>query len=120
MHDWGDMLVHAGFAEPIMDMERITLTFATPQRLLQELRGLGRNLHPQRFAALRGRNWRARLEQALAQRLADAGADGQLALTFEIIYGHAFRPVARPRVEARTEISLDTMREMTRRRPASP
>ncbi|MBP6753466.1 MAG: biotin synthase, partial [Alicycliphilus sp.] len=48
MHDWGDMLVHAGFAEPIMDMERITLTFATPQRLLQELRGLGRNLHPQR------------------------------------------------------------------------
>lgn len=30
MHDWGDMLVHAGFAEPVMDMERITLTFATP------------------------------------------------------------------------------------------
>lgn len=49
MHDWGDMLVHSGFAEPVMDMERITLTFATPQRLLQELRELGRNLHPGRF-----------------------------------------------------------------------
>lgn len=46
MHDWGDMLVHSGFAEPVMDMERITLTFATPQRLLQELRELGRNFHP--------------------------------------------------------------------------
>ena len=27
MHDWGDMLVHAGFAEPVMDMERIVLTW---------------------------------------------------------------------------------------------
>ena len=53
MHDWGDMLVQAGFAEPVMDMERIRLTFATPQRLLQELAELGCNLHPGRFAALK-------------------------------------------------------------------
>lgn len=112
MHDWGDMLVHAGFAEPIMDMERITLTFATPQRLLQELRGLGRNLHPRRFAALRGRNWRARLEQALAQRLADPRHGGQLALTFEIIYGHAFKPAPRVRVEGSSAVSLQDMRSM--------
>ena len=55
MHDWGDMLVQTGFAEPVMDMERITLSFATPQRLLRELRELGANLHPERFPALRGR-----------------------------------------------------------------
>lgn len=95
MHDWGDMLAAAGFAEPVMDMERIVLTFATPARLLQELRGLGRNLHPQRFAALRGRRWRARLEQALAEHLADPRQGGQLALTFEIVYGHAFKPAPR-------------------------
>ncbi len=112
MHDWGDMLVHAGFAEPIMDMERITLTFAAPQRLLQELRGLGRNLHPGRFAALRGRNWRVRLEQALAQSLADTRNDGQLALSFEIIYGHAFKPAPRVRVEGSSAVSLQDMREM--------
>ena len=112
MHDWGDMLVHGGFAEPIMDMERITLTFATPQRLLQELRGLGRNLHPQRFGALRGRNWRAQLEQALAQRLAGARGDGQLALSFEIIYGHAFKPAPRVRVEGSSAVSLQDMRAM--------
>ena len=46
MHDWGDMLVHAGFAEPVMDMERIVLTWATPEAALAELRTLGRNLHP--------------------------------------------------------------------------
>ena len=49
MHDWGDMLVQAGFAEPVMDMERITLTYSSPESLLQELRELGRNLHMNRF-----------------------------------------------------------------------
>ena len=115
MHDWGDMLVHAGFAEPVMDMERITLTFATPERLVQELRELGCNLHPGRFGALRGRRWRERLYQALADRLADPGNGGQLALTFEIIYGHAFKPAPRVRVDARSAVSLEDMRTMLRR-----
>src|SRR3954469_25503555 len=73
MHDWGDMLVHSGFAEPVMDMERITLAFDTPERLLQELRELGANLHPGRFGALRGRGWHRRLLQALDGQL--RGAD---------------------------------------------
>ncbi|MFT4241697.1 MAG: biotin synthase [Acidovorax sp.] len=115
MHDWGDMLVHAGFAEPVMDMERITLTFATPERLLLELRELGCNLHPARFPALRGRRWRERLHQALADRLADPAHGGQLALTFEIIYGHAFKPAPRMRVSASSAVSLEDMRAMLRK-----
>jgi malonyl-CoA O-methyltransferase len=114
MHDWGDMLVQAGFAEPVMDMERIVLTFATPARLLQELRGLGRNLHPQRFPALRGRRWHANLEQALSQRLADARQGGQLALTFEIVYGHAFKPTPSVRMEGSSAVALQDMRDMLR------
>jgi malonyl-CoA O-methyltransferase len=110
MHDWGDMLVHAGFAEPVMDMERITLTFDTPGRLLRELRGLGSNLHAARFPALRGRGWRARLDEALAARLCDA--DGRLALTFEIIYGHALKPAPRLRVAEHSAVSLADMRAM--------
>jgi malonyl-CoA O-methyltransferase len=110
MHDWGDMLVHAGFAEPVMDMERITLTFDTPGRLLRELRGLGSNLHAARFPALRGRGWRARLDEALAARLRDA--DGRLALTFEIIYGHALKPAPRLRVAEHSAVSLADMRAM--------
>lgn len=112
MHDWGDMLVQAGFAEPVMDMERVTLTFATPQRLLEELRGLGCNLHPKRFAALRGRGWRNRLEQALGDQLADPNQGGQLALTFEIVYGHAFKPAPRVRVSSSSAVSLQDMRAM--------
>ncbi|WP_311222466.1 MULTISPECIES: biotin synthase [unclassified Acidovorax] len=112
MHDWGDMLVQAGFAEPVMDMERVTLTFATPRRLLEELRGLGCNLHPQRFPALRGRAWRQRLEQALADQLADPNQGCQLALTFEIVYGHAFKPAPRVRVSPNSAVSLEDMRAM--------
>ncbi|CAN7175450.1 biotin synthase [Acidovorax sp. LjRoot118] len=112
MHDWGDMLVHAGFAEPVMDMERITLTFATPERLLQELRELGCNLHPDRFGALRGRGWRERLHAALVEHLADPAQNGQLALTFEIIYGHAFKPAPRLKMSASSAVSLQDMRAM--------
>lgn len=115
MHDWGDMLVHAGFAEPVMDMERITLTFATPERLVQELRELGVNLHPDRFPSLRGRRWRDKLYQVLSERLADPGQDGQLALTFEIIYGHAFKPAPRVRVSSSSAVSLQEMRAMLRK-----
>ena len=112
MHDWGDMLVQAGFAEPVMDMERITLTFADAPRLLQELRGLGINLHPQRFPALRGRGWYQRLLQALTQRLADPTQEGRLSLTFEIVYGHAFKPAPRVPVGERSAVSLQDMRAM--------
>ena len=110
MHDWGDMLVHAGFAEPVMDMERITLTFGSPQTLLAELRGLGRNFHPQRHAGLRGRGWRTGLERAMGRALASANEPGRLQLTFEIVYGHAFKPVPRLPVAAQSQISLQDMR----------
>jgi malonyl-CoA O-methyltransferase len=110
MHDWGDMLVHTGFAEPVMDMERITLGFDTPQRLLQELRELGANLHPERFPALRGRRWRDRLHEALATHL--RGPDGKLTLTFEIIYGHALKPAPRARMGEQTAVSVADMRAM--------
>jgi malonyl-CoA O-methyltransferase len=113
MHDWGDMLVQGGFAEPVMDMERITLTFATPQRLLAELRELGANLHPQRFPALRGQRWRAALEQALDRGL--RGADGQLALTFEVVYGHALKAAPRVKVGEQSAFSVDDLRGMLQR-----
>ncbi len=110
MHDWGDMLVQAGFAEPVMDMERITLTYDSPARLLQELTELGRNFHPARFPALRGRLWRSRLEAMLAERL--RGADGRLSLTFEVNYGHALKGQRRIKVSALSSVSIADMRSM--------
>ena len=97
-----------------MDMERITLTFSSPASLLAELRGLGRNLHGQRFAGLRGRGWHAQLQRQLAERLSDPSALGRLKLQFEIIYGHAFKPQPRIAVRPQTSVSLDDFRTALR------
>jgi malonyl-CoA O-methyltransferase len=111
MHDLGDMLVHAGFADPVMDQEVLTLTWVNAKAALAELRGLGGNAHPRRTAGLRTPRWQAALERALARR---ADAQGRIALRFEVVYGHAFRPVSKATVQPETSVSLDAMREMVR------
>jgi malonyl-CoA O-methyltransferase len=117
MHDLGDMLLHAGFADPVMDQEQITLTWPTAAAALAELRGLGGNVALDRAGGLRTPRWRARLGEQL---LARCGRDGRVALDFEIVYGHAFRPAPKARLAAETSIALDDMRAMTRtRRPGT-
>ena len=116
MHDWGDMLVEAGFAEPVMDMERITLSYATAERLLSELRELGRNFSVHRFPGLRGRRWHAQLLEVL-HTLARPEEDGRLVLTFEIVYGHALKPEPRAKVQAVSQIDLQDMRLMLKKNP---
>lgn len=111
MHDIGDALLHAGFADPVMDQESLTLSWATPEALLGELRTMGNNAHSRRHAALRTPRWRQRLLDALR---AQAGADGRIALRFEIVYGHAFNTPPRVKVAERAEVSLETMRAMVR------
>jgi malonyl-CoA O-methyltransferase len=116
MHDLGDMLLHAGFADPVMDQEQITLTWPTAEAALAELRGLGGNVALARPAGLRTPGWRAHL---MAQLQAVCGRDGRVALDFEIVYGHAFRPAPRPRLTAETAVPLNDLRAMVRAgRPA--
>lgn len=115
MHDWGDMLVHNGFAEPVMDMERISLSYSGVAALLNELRSLGRNLNTARFEALRGRAWQRELERAIEQGLPRAD-DGRMLLTFEVIYGHAFKAAPRPQRGDSQSVSVDEMRAMLRSR----
>ncbi|MEY3513672.1 MAG: hypothetical protein RL420_695 [Pseudomonadota bacterium] len=111
MHDWGDMLVQAGFAEPVMDMERITLTYATPADLLKDLHLLGRNLHHQRHQNLRGRGWLQNLENALLA-LAEPDQLGRLVLTVEVIYGHALKPLPKVRLADQSSVTLAQMKTM--------
>jgi malonyl-CoA O-methyltransferase len=111
MHDLGDMLVGAGFADPVMDQETITLTWADGAAALAELRALGGNVDPARFGGLRTPRWRQRLEAALTQ---GAGADGRPALRFEVVYGHAFKAPPRAPLQRETRLSVDALRAMTR------
>jgi uncharacterized small protein (DUF1192 family) len=119
MHDWGDMLVQAGFAEPVMDMERITLTYINSDKLLADLRALGRNLHRQRFQGLRGKSWLAHWHQALL-KLAQPANGGPLSLSFEVVYGHAMKPQPRMKVSAESQINLSDMRQMLRNSQKKP
>lgn len=111
MHDIGDLVLKAGFADPVMDQQRLTLTWASPERLLEDLRALGGNLAPGRFAGLRGRRWRAQLLEQL-QGLRDR--EGRLALTVELVFGHAFKAAPRLTVASETNISVDAMRASLR------
>lgn len=92
LHDLGDLLGRAGFAAPVMDMERITLTYADHAGLLADLRLSGSS------NAMRGRA-RGLLSRAAGQRFSGAARaamrDGRLAVTFEVIYGHAWKGTPR-------------------------
>jgi malonyl-CoA O-methyltransferase len=94
MHDLGDMLVQAGYADPVMEMERITLTFSDFAALARELRASGCTSALPGAAGLRGRAFRRRLEDGYEA----ARRDGRLPASFEIVYGHAWKPEHAPRV----------------------
>lgn len=88
MHDIGDMLVRGGFADPVMDQDRLRLSWSSPQAALAELRELGMNLSIGRHPALRTRRWRDSLCTALRQH---CSAGGRIVLEFELVFGHAYR-----------------------------
>lgn len=92
LHDYGDMLVSAGMATPVMDMEKLTITYASAERLLLDVRAFGGNPLIERPRGLdTPRRWQ-QLRRALEDR---RDPDGKLRLTIEVIYGHAFRPEPR-------------------------
>ncbi len=78
---------------------------------MEDLRSMGRNFHVHRFGGLRGRVWLKQLHSVLLS-LAKPDADGRLALTFEVVYGHALKPQPRLKVATESQIGLDDMRQM--------
>ena len=99
MHDIGDAVVRAGFADPVMDVDRYTLTYTDVPALVGELRGLGaRNALNDRARGLRARGLRDRLEAAYERFKT---ADGRLPASCEVIYGQAWCPGVTPPVRGR-------------------
>jgi malonyl-CoA O-methyltransferase len=91
MHDVGDALIQAGFKNPVMEMEYLTLTYTELKGLLADLKAIGAHtVLGERRSGLMGRaRWR-QLE-ANYERHRQAG---RLPATYEVIYGHAW--VAEP------------------------
>jgi len=88
MHDIGDLLLDAGFADPVMEMEHLTLTYATAEAMMRDLRAIGAtNATLGRPRGLTGRGrW-----QAAVGALETMRREGRIPATFEVIYGHAWK-----------------------------
>jgi malonyl-CoA O-methyltransferase len=105
MHDLGDALVRAGFAEPVLDVERYTLTYDDARALMHDLKAIGaRNATAGRARGLTGK-------ATLARMLAAYEAfrrEGKLPATYEVVYAQAWRPTGSPRapVRAGTEVTV--------------
>src|ERR1700739_3779499 len=105
MHDLGDMLVESGFEIPVMDQETLTITYKSPESLLADVRRWG--AYPFEREATANAVAR-RLHKALLAALeARRRADGTIALTFEVIYGHAWKAVPRTTAEGHGIVRLE-------------
>ena len=106
MHDIGDMLVHSGFATPVMDMEYITLTYDDVISVMRDLKAIGaHNATEGRRRSLTGKTvW-----QNVIDRYETLRKEGKLPATFEVVYGHAWKPQPRTPIitpELRRELGL--------------
>ena len=103
MHDLGDALVHAGFADPVMEMETITLEYDTVMAVARDLKAIGAvNSLPSRARGLPGRN-RWRRMTAAYERFR---RDGLLPATWEIVYGHAWKVPPKRLADGRQVVSF--------------
>jgi malonyl-CoA O-methyltransferase len=111
MHDIGDMLLAAGFADPVMDQEALTITYSELKTLLRELKGIGaHNVLPSRESGLMGRGrWQALVSAYDAFRI-----NGKLPATYEVVYGHAWKPAVSKRrtIDGQQAIPLGEFKRM--------
>jgi malonyl-CoA O-methyltransferase len=115
MHDIGDALVRAGFAAPVLDVERYTLSYPDLKRVTADLKATG--AHNCTMGRARGLTGRGRL--AALERAYDVyRADGRLPATYEVVFAHAWAPGATtPRGD--THLPLEDIKQQlrSRRRP---
>ncbi|HEV7803329.1 MAG TPA: malonyl-ACP O-methyltransferase BioC [Burkholderiales bacterium] len=103
MHDIGDMLVHAGYADPVMDMEPFTLTYDDVRDLMRDLKSIGaHNVTQGRPGSLSGKS----LMKAVQDQYETMRRDGKLPATFEVVYGHAWKPLPRLSPTGRPVINI--------------
>lgn len=110
MHDIGDMLVHAQFADPVMDVEYMTLTYADVKGLVKDLKMLGaQNADMQRDRGLTGKQrWQAMLDEYEHFR-----SKRRLPATYEIVYGHAWKPAVMKQqsINGEVHVPVDLVRQ---------
>jgi malonyl-CoA O-methyltransferase len=107
MHDLGDCLVRAGFSDPVMDMQTLTLTYSSADTLFTDLRHSGcSNAAQSRPKGLSGKaGW-----QQARQTIEATRQDGRIPVSVEVIFGHAWRPAPRQHEDGRSVINFHASR----------
>jgi malonyl-CoA O-methyltransferase len=106
MHDVGDLLVQSGFADPVMQMEMLTLTYADARSMASDLKAIGATNAAQGAGAAS----QARALPSAPSHLEavpDRSADGRIAATFEVIYGHAWKAAPRRTAEGHAIVKFE-------------
>lgn len=104
MHDYGDMLVECGFADPVMDAEVLTMTYASFDDLLTDLRrsGSGCAMRARRHGLMGRSAWAE--ARAAYEQFARAG---RLPATIEVVYGHAWKGQPKKTADGRAIVRFD-------------
>jgi malonyl-CoA O-methyltransferase len=118
MHDIGDALVRAGLTEPVLDVDRVTLTYRDVLSLMRDLKTIGaHNVTAGRPRGLTGRGALRRFEAAYEPWR----REGRIPATYEVVYGAAWGTAGKRTagvVEGEVRISPASIRR--RDRPEAP
>ncbi len=87
MHDIGDQMLQSGFQSPVMEMEKLTLTYNKVIDLMHELKGIGAQTVHNRSKSLTGKT----KFNKMIEMYENFRQDGKLPVTYEVIYGHAWK-----------------------------
>ena len=98
MHDIGDALVRAGFADPVMDVEHFTLTYDDVLSLMRDIKAIG--AHNATEGRRRGLEGKSFLQRVIAG-YEGFRQQGKLPATYEVVYGHAWKGWPVPAGDAR-------------------
>ena len=103
LHDVGDSLLHTKWAEPVMDSERITVTYRELRGLMQDLKHIG--AHNVTSGRPRGLTGKRHLQQ-LVEAYEPFREDGVLPASYEVVYGHAWSPLNKHSATVSNEVPL--------------
>ncbi len=89
MHDLGDLLMHCGLSDPVMDMTMMSVSYADGRAALNDIRGVGsrNHLHGKRHGLTPPGLWK-KMYESLAKQTQEPG---KITMSYEIVYGHAFK-----------------------------
>ncbi|MEJ2465268.1 MAG: malonyl-ACP O-methyltransferase BioC [Candidatus Thiodiazotropha sp.] len=107
MHNIGDAMLQAGLAEPVVDVDRLQVTYDDVSTLMHDLKTLG--AHNVTRDRQRGLTGKGRL-QAMYRAYETFRRDGRLPASYEVVYGHAWAPTQR-QADGVTQIPLEVVKQ---------